>query len=451
LAVAALVLGLATLEEPGAPSGFFFLVGIVALVWALILAVPKVDVAKVAAERRATSIQDLLEGNWDLEPSESIRSIVEEMAPFSGNADFGDARTPILIVEDTDDPFPGFGLLQAEVSLVCKPKDKDAEADLRSIDRRLRDILRERVEETEIPEVTFGSVIVAHGDTIPIDSWFLNKDKSPKLWATGEDLESIEARDPRVSKRVYFTVEILFPEFASSATFFIRPFRAGNAAAVHIGVATLGPPVKDWVYFKKRLLRHQAEAARDVGGEHQEFSGFIRGLRIEHEPDNLRWVRWLSRDRSSFKGNLTEAELNLVDIKSFEELSDFERKSFQEKLEKTIDENAFWPGSGIRGLTWRESHSKTFTADYFGRPEALATLKTLYEQIMLAALEGLDDQGFDTSDYQDDSGNYTINAEKIEQMIVGEKINVADKSGQEKTSDSSGRSSKSREKREEVT
>ncbi|NEO85100.1 MAG: hypothetical protein F6J87_12750 [Spirulina sp. SIO3F2] len=69
----------------------------------------------------------------------------------------------------------------------------------------------------------------------------------------------------------------------------------------------------------------------------------------------------------------------------------------------------------------------TFTSDFFGRPESIASVSILYSLISKAVIDSLEDLGFDVSDYKDKEGNYTINAEKIDQLIVGETINNVSK------------------------
>jgi hypothetical protein len=83
-----------------------------------------------------------------------------------------------------------------------------------------------------------------------------------------------------------------------------------------------------------------------------------------------------------------------------------------------------WPGRLTPLGNWREDYSLTFTNDFFGSTEALASIKTLYQQISSTILDTFDSMGFDITDYRDREGKYSINAEKIDRLIIGEEIKI---------------------------
>ncbi|MBP8047973.1 MAG: hypothetical protein KAY64_04450, partial [Anaerolineales bacterium] len=52
------------------------------------------------------------------------------------------------------------------------------------------------------------------------------------------------------------------------------------------------------------------------------------------------------------------------------------------------------------------------------------SIKTLYQQISRTILDTFDSMGFDITDYRDREGKYSINAEKIDRLIIGEEIKI---------------------------
>ena len=72
----------------------------------------------------------------------------------------------------------------------------------------------------------------------------------------------------------------------------------------------------------------------------------------------------------------------------------------------------------------------------------MASVRNLYDQVSRAVLDTLDTLGFDITDYRDSEGKYSINADKIDQLVVGEKIHIEKaqdgKDGQTKKAGTSG-------------
>ena len=92
------------------------------------------------------------------------------------------------------------------------------------------------------------------------------------------------------------------------------------------------------------------------------------------------------------------------------------------QVERISKNSEFWPGIYTTLLNLREWHSVTFTTDFFGGAESRALLKTLYDRICRSALNRMKELGFDISDYRDESGRYSIQADSIEQLVVGEQV-----------------------------
>lgn len=73
---------------------------------------------------------------------------------------------------------------------------------------------------------------------------------------------------------------------------------------------------------------------------------------------------------------------------------------------------------------WRETHSRELTDDYFGATESRAYLRALYERLVSASLDALKMHNFDISEYRDKDGRLQIHAEKIDNLMIGEKMVV---------------------------
>jgi hypothetical protein len=103
-------------------------------------------------------------------------------------------------------------------------------------------------------------------------------------------------------------------------------------------------------------------------------------------------------------------------------------KEYDRQFDKLMAQTALWPGGrhGISAVNWREEHSYTLPADFFSRPETLAAVHTMYDQIVRAILSTLEKAGFDISDYRNKDGQFLIKADSIDHLIVGEKINITE-------------------------
>ncbi len=141
----------------------------------------------------------------------------------------------------------------------------------------------------------------------------------------------------------------------------------------------------------------------------------------------LRLVRLISQ-----AGNDFQSYLNVIEIKKLS-VHEEESEEYSKEFKEAIKENIMWPGYVTAIQNLREANSLTFTDDFFGKTEAVASVKTLYDQIARALLDSLDTLGFDISAYRDREGNYSINAEKIDQLVLGERIQITQPKEAKKT------------------
>jgi hypothetical protein len=187
--------------------------------------------------------------------------------------------------------------------------------------------------------------------------------------------------------------------------------------AFQIAFATLGPPQDDWRRLRARLLTHRMEKAP------KPFWRFFEWTKDEALAV-LRRVGWRSQ-HENFCGMVKLHEVGRLSPER-----ELRRSAkFQREFEAANARSPHWPGQDLastRTANWREDRSLTFPADFFARPESMAAVRTIYDQVTRSILDCLDRAGFDVSDYRDSEGNYVIKAETIEQLVVGEKIYVAE-------------------------
>jgi len=381
------------------------------------------SIKKDVAEIRVKAIKQLVSLRWESNNAKVNRTIARELRRV-GSGILGDEKIPVITVISNEQPFTGYGRLQAENLFICRPKEKDR-GTLPSIDdirKVVSNNITNKVMGLDIKEAAFGEVVVVHGDSLTIESKWLDEDKVPVLWIGKSELCDIQLIDPQASTRNYFAIQLLFPQYMTAATFFTRLFWAGNSASCQVAVTTLGPPTVDTDYLHSRLRKHEIEE------DEEDYKIYLEKFNTNTNDEKaeairyLRFVRLWGRDKSPFQPDLNIKEIEKLSISSEKEATYGE---YEEEYKKIIKESAVWPGRYYKASpNWRENNSLTFTTDFFGRPEIIASVKTLYDQISRAVLDTLDTLGFDISDYRDSEGNYSINAEKIDQLVIGETIHI---------------------------
>ena len=380
------------------------------------------------AEIRAEAIRNLMKGEWK-SANETIRKTITHDLKKIGDGALDGAQVPVITVIDNEQPFSGYGRLQAENLFICRPKEK-ANDHVRSdeeIRKTVADNITEKVLGLGIGGISFGDVVLIQGDSLTRDSGWLDEEKTPILWLDRHALGNVRAIDSGASARTFFAAQVLFAQYMTVATFFVRIFRAGHSASCSIAVTTLGPPEVDWDYLNVRLMK------REIEKEEEAQPHEIRNVFVSKEEQDalgyLTLLREWSRDKTPFQANLDAKEIKKIGITADNEAR---REEYEKEFKRVLRQSVMWPGSYYKLFpNWRENNSYTFTTDFFGRPEAIASVKALYDQISRTALDTLDTLGFDISDYRDKEGKYSINAEKIDQLVVGERVHI-DQSAQAK-------------------
>lgn len=406
-------------------------VGIISSIASLILGTVLINrrterFRKSLAKTKASELQKLLSDTWEPDEKEHFIQTIRKRTQYFGSGELGGDCVPVLTIVDDGNPFPGFGRLQAENTFTCRPKD-DVREPLPSIDK-IAEVLfqnvRKTVEASSITEVASGNVITVYGDSVTIGSKWLGPDKSPQLWIPRDQLESFLAVPDDASSRQYFAIQAVFPTHTTAATVFFRPFLSGNAASCHLAVSTIGPPILNELHVRKVLLRYNLEMQEKDQPRTPSLTADTSNDRLTA----IRTIRTLTRDTGAFiNGAMNMSALLKLNIED-NELSGIHKSEFDREFKQIVQQSTMWPASvGITNVNVRDRNSYTFVKDFYGKPEMLACVRTMYDQISRIILDSLDDLGFSISDYRDKEGHYSINADKIDSLVVGEKIYIEKK------------------------
>lgn len=385
------------------------------------------------ADIRAEAIEDLINDKFDptlgnhIKVKDTVAKGIADVCQFYGNGQLGKDKHPLLLVASADHPFPGFGYCQIEEA-ISAPSEAGHWVEpnaFPSLESKITSNIRTRLMSNKSKDIQFGTVVCLHDSSVLMDSAFLDSEKRPVLWL-GDDVVRKHLRmDGNASIRKYFAIQFFNSQYMNTTTIFIRPFLSGNSIAIHIALTTLGPPIFDYAYFQKVLGNYRKEKAeRDktktfVGEEYsrKEKEGFLNKL------DKLRIVKALMSGGEHFQVLPDLKALGRIDIEKYTDLSHFQAREYAQEFKGVVKETPVWPGALLHRFNYRESNSYTFTPDFFGRFESKAMVSSVYSEIFKSVIDTLQQLNFDVSAYKDEKGHYTINADKIDKLVVGEKIN----------------------------
>ena len=165
---------------------------------------------KNVADIRARAIAQLVAGNWTAKPDSNIDRKIENEFKLKeiGDGIIGGKKIPIIVITNSLHPFPGYGWLQAQNVFVCRPKEQTTSSgSIHEIIEKVQENIHRKIAEFPLKEVYCVNLIAIHGDSLSIDSAWLNKDKSPHLWADMHTLKNLNSIDSRASARWYFVVQ----------------------------------------------------------------------------------------------------------------------------------------------------------------------------------------------------------------------------------------------------
>lgn len=381
---------------------------------------------KVAAKIKANYAKKLID-NEDISSQPDLRTRAVPLADV-GNGILTNERTLVFFANDKSQRFPGLGWLGAEELFVCPTKElaSDAPANHQDIAKSVKDALSSLSTTSSELLVTAGWAVVVDMGTIAPNSKWLDEHSRPLLYIDNpseSDYLSLDSLDESTSARTYFGVQIFLPKHLTLASVFVRPFLASTSAAFEVSVLTLGPPTKDEGDIRRSIhIFEQRLEKKESSGEATQQAAKASS------PANSGQTSFLKDIRKLFEGLedpfSKKSDYGLVETYEWHDKEGL--KSEKEEAKKLRDELNTWVGRFVGERNWREANSLTMSQDFFGRSECRATVRALYDQVVRHVLEAFDEQGFDISQFRDSSGRWSINVDKIDQMIVGERVSVHD-------------------------
>lgn len=333
----------------------------------------------------------------------------------------------VFFSDDRGRRFPGLGWVNAEELFVCPTKTLSADktASPQSIATAIQNALADVAVEAKGGTISTGLALVVDSRTVKERSVWLDAESRPILHIRNppaDDLLSLDEMDDQASARTYFGMQVLLPEYLTLASIFVRPFMASTSAAFEITVTTLGPPMNDEKDVLSALHIHERkliERKRKSWALGRSNDGSLKVNKLGHvfKLKNLR-DQWEKVDDPFAK----KSDYGLLDDHKWVDPDELSEEL--EEANKLAEAMGGWVGRFIGEPNWREANSLTVTQDYFGTTECRAAIRALYDQVARHVLAALDEEGFDISQYRDSSGKWSISVDKIDQMIVGEKISV---------------------------
>jgi len=206
-------------------------------------------------------------------------------------------------------------------------------------------------------------------------------------------------------------------------------FPAANAVAFQIAVATLGPTMFGLRDIVARVLKYRVDRVRLPWFAQTPpwLANTLRSTLTLAERDDLASLRRANAANQAVP--TFQGKFDLHDLVELDPRAEVMRDPYgaSEQLAARIaSESSAWPGRLIlQPENLREHRSHWMTTDFFGHQEALALVRTIYDQVTRAVLETFDQSGYDISDYRDRDGRFTIHADQIGQLVVGEQVNMS--------------------------
>jgi hypothetical protein len=282
------------------------------------------------------------------------------------------------------------------------------------------DKITDKIKSIGINDLSIGNIIAIEAQSIQLDSNWLDYEKTPILWLNKSELKSVKSKDPRAHTRTYFVVQVLFPQYMTTATYFVRLFWASNSISCQISVATLGPPKIEKKHLLKRLLDHKTELKKNnyIQSLINNWTELISNT-ISRNYEEKKILNELKSISNQLNNSFISDPIKIRNIKriKLENMIKAPSNYYNKKFKELISKCTAWPA--IYSEIWRDKKSNMFNTDFFGMPESIASVMTIYDQLSRTILDSFNFLGFDISDYHDKEGRYFINANKIENISVG--------------------------------
>ena len=130
------------------------------------------NTARIAADIRARNMRLLLDGKEPPSAEQFRESLASrrangELVEWAG-AELEGGRCPVLVMNNEQFPFRGFGYRQANQLFVCRPEDesKAPGLSLEALDQAVSEALTQMVKNSGIPCVSSGHVVLIDGRTL---------------------------------------------------------------------------------------------------------------------------------------------------------------------------------------------------------------------------------------------------------------------------------------------
>jgi hypothetical protein len=371
----------------------------------------RADVANV----RAKALQQLLEDRF--KEDQNLFSVKRQRL---GDGTLDGPEVPVLTITADEVPFPGFGVLHFDNLFVCAPKTPNSPRRVIDLARVIRDKVIAKSKEQTNTIIRNGELIAVHGGKLSIKSKWLGPDKVPILWFPRDELPYVQNVDKRASVRIFHATQMIFPQHATVATIFLRIFQAGNSIAFKLSVTTLGPPQEDRDDILIHLARHKLAKRK----ERRPREPSLDLSPMEQENLDHLHAELTKLALPSFQNDVEIEELAILDLHK----DQTREAEYSRVLDRLVDTDPLWPGrDSVTSATLREQRSLPFLKDYFGRPESIAQIRSFYKQLVRCILEKIDEGGFDTSQYHQDTNTdsfATIPATETVHVPVSEFMRV---------------------------
>lgn len=383
---------------------------------------------KNISETRHQAIVNLLNGEVrESSPTaEPVRKRLSKLSALSGNGALGTGRTPMVVCFNDAHPFPGFGRLQYDKTFVCVPaKNINQVLADGKLEACVVDAIEAACRGLAIRDTSVGQIVSLGARSLNVDSAWLDADGRLPVWIPDSDLYRVQSVDDSTSVRIYQSIQFLFPAHESMATLFFRVFPAGNAAACHIALATMGPLASGRKYCLDRLQKYNSEL------RYRWWKNFFRRKPKAQDETWLEYLKDIFSRKAAFQNSLASIVRGAKPLFKVEKtLKEAQGQALQEVMNETV----LWPGNYLQRPNYRENNSLTMTPDFFGKSEVISTVTACYEQTVTSMLDAMKELGFDVSKYQDENGKYIVNAQRIDQLVVGERVIMSsDKKASEAT------------------
>jgi hypothetical protein len=388
---------------------------------AVVFAVLVEDFSKRAAALKAEAIQCLLEGHVPCGASMPADFLPTDTARIqSGSGFVGTSDVPVFFAPDTQEPFPGLGRIQTRELFLCPPRDLGETIlfDEERLHARVLTELESAADTSGFPNVLLGEAIVVDSATVPKDSAWLDAEGRPFLYVSKAEPVDVASIDRRASVRLYAGLQVLLPEYLTCISVFVRPFLAGTSAAFEMVVSTLGPPLETAERLQEVVHYHRLTVERETRSR---ASASVR----QQQPRSIRSQIQSLKMRTESRSDPLAAS-KLARIASLAPAGAWHREESRE-ADSLQDQRLDWVGRHVRPVNWREVHSLALTEEFFGGTECKAAIRALYHQVARVVLSSFDALGFDIDQYRDSSGRWAINADHIEQMVAGERLDASTK------------------------